>query len=209
LISATPKILLVDDDPLILATLCSVLGARGFNPIAVSEPERALAMIGSCRPDMLVLDYDMPRVSGLQIARSISDAFDPPFMFLSAYNDESIYKDAVALGAVGYIVKPVDPETMPPAIWAGLQTAANVRKLRQQATDLVATLGASRDVSVATGLLMERLRVSREIAYEGLRRYARNRQQTIKDVSAEILESTATLNRTLTEITSSLVRRDQ
>jgi len=187
--NAATTILLVDDDQLALSTLASRLRAWGGNVIAASEPDGALAMMRASTPDIAVLGYDTRPTSGLELARSIVELSDMPFIVVSAYDGEAIYKEAVALGAVAFLVKPVDPRKLAPTVWAGLHIAENVRNLRQKCSDLTTRLSESREVAVVTGLLMERLQVNQKAAYKGLRLYARKKRRTINDVCREILDS--------------------
>jgi CheY-like chemotaxis protein len=66
-----PRILLVDDEPSICAVLASVLGNLGYETVALSDPQAALRMIESTpnRPDLLITDFAMPQMSGLELIR--------------------------------------------------------------------------------------------------------------------------------------------
>ena len=66
-----PRILLVDDEPSICAVLVSVLGNLGYDAVAISDPKAALQMLESTpdRPDLLITDFAMPQMSGLELIR--------------------------------------------------------------------------------------------------------------------------------------------
>jgi len=68
---SVPKIMVVDDDPLLVRMLQGHLVANGFDVIPVTDGEEALKMIGSEEPDMVVTDIVMPNVSGWQITQEI------------------------------------------------------------------------------------------------------------------------------------------
>jgi CheY-like chemotaxis protein len=102
------KILLVDDDRLVLATLQSGLEQAGYAVQACSSAEEAKRVLALDNPDIAVLDIRMPGASGLDLARELGESQAIPFLFLTAYSEAEVVRKAAEYGAVGYLVKPVD-----------------------------------------------------------------------------------------------------
>jgi two-component system, response regulator PdtaR len=194
-----PTILLVDSDPQLLTKLANGLHEHGLQTISASDSESAMTMLESCKPDMVILDFDLPGKTALALARLISES-DLSFMFLSASSDESCFQEAMNLGAMGFLLKPIDPIHIALSIHAGLRIATTIHQLRDQSSKLSTLLHADRDVSVVTGLVMDRLAISQVQAYDALRQCARNRHRAIKELSKEILDCAATLGDFLAEI---------
>ncbi|MDH4134120.1 MAG: response regulator, partial [Gammaproteobacteria bacterium] len=151
------RILLVDDDRLILALVGEGLRKFNYEVETFSSGDEALAR---CRanplPDLAILDVRMPGKSGIETARELRGASAVPYLFLSAYGDLDIVKSAVDEGALGYLVKPVDVAQIVPTIEAALARAAEMRELRERETHLNNALAAGRESSLAVGLIMER-----------------------------------------------------
>lgn len=188
------KILLVDDDRLVLATLANGLEQAGYAVQAAGSAEEALRVLAVELPDLAVLDMRMPGRSGLDLARQLRETGEVPFIFLTAYSEPDIVQRAAECGALGYVVKPVDMPQLVPAIEAALARAAELGKLRETEKQLQTALSESREVSMAIGLMMERRRLGRQQAFEMLRSTARSQRRKIGEVAQEVLAAAESLN---------------
>jgi two-component system OmpR family response regulator len=103
------KILIVDDDPHIRQVLSFALGKAGMETSEVGDGEAALAAIGAKKPDLVVLDINMPRMDGLEVCRRLRATGDLPILFLSSRDDEVDRVVGLELGGDDYVVKPFSP----------------------------------------------------------------------------------------------------
>jgi response regulator NasT len=188
------KILLVDDDRLVLATLSSGLEQAGYAVQACVNAEEARRVLGVELPDIAVLDVRMPGQSGLELAKHLLEHTGVPFIFLTAYCEEDVVQQAIGHGALGYLVKPVDVSQLVPAIEAALARSEELSRLRNTEQQLQTALNESREVSMAVGLIMERRRLNRQQAFETLRMAARTQRRKIGEVAEEILVAAELLN---------------
>lgn len=101
-------VLLCDDDRLILATLSSAMRAAGLEVIEADNGDDAILLARQHRPDLAVLDMRMNGKSGLDVAAYLRDYVGTPFLFLSAFGDDATVRQALAFGALDYLVKPLD-----------------------------------------------------------------------------------------------------
>jgi two-component system, response regulator PdtaR len=115
-----PKILVVDDDRLVLATVVHGLTQAGFEVVDADNGDDAILLARQHRPDLALLDIRMEGKSGFDVAAYLRDASRVPFMFLSAFSDADTVAQADALGAVGYLVKPLDVAQLVPQVQATL-----------------------------------------------------------------------------------------
>jgi len=191
---AKRRILIVDDDPLLLQFLNEVIGHAGYETATASSGEEALQQIAAREPDMALLDITMPGMTGLELARHLKTHTTVPFMFLSAIGDSESTRQAAAYGAVGYLIKPVDAERLMPAFEAGLARADDIRQLRRTELNLNAALAAGRETSLAVGLLMGKFQTDRNTAFEVLRDHARSSRRKINEVADQLLAAEETLN---------------
>ncbi len=102
------RILLVEDDDALANVYITRLEAEGFTMMRVSNGEDALATVKEFRPDLVMLDIMMPKVSGfevLDILRNSPDTMNLKVMVLSALGQEADKQKAEALGADDYLVK--------------------------------------------------------------------------------------------------------
>ena len=96
------RLLVVDDDRLVLATLARELRGQGYVVEDVPSAEDAFS-----RCERSCFDLRMPGISGLEFARSLRERWNVPCVFLSAHADAATVHEARERGALGYLVKPL------------------------------------------------------------------------------------------------------
>ena len=117
------RILIVDDDPHIRQVLSFALGKAGMQTEEASDGESALGAIAARRPDLVVLDINMPRMNGLDVCRKLRAADDLPILFLSSRDDEIDRVLGLELGGDDYVVKPFSPREVVARVSAILRRA--------------------------------------------------------------------------------------
>ncbi len=121
------KILLADDDPIMLETLQVCVAIEGFDIVTASDGEEAFAQWNRHRPDLLCLDIMMPKLDGYEVCRRVR-AIDPqvPILFLSAKSEEIDIVVGFQLGADDFIRKPFGKHELIARIRAVLRRANSV-----------------------------------------------------------------------------------
>ena len=115
------RVLVVDDDPLMLRFVREALGTAGFTPLATSNPRELEHLLATERPDLVLLDLILPGTDGIELMKLVPELADLPVIFISGYgNDETIAK-ALELGAADYIVKPFSPTELTARVRAALR----------------------------------------------------------------------------------------
>ena len=107
--SMYPLILIADDDQVVHESLGLYLSAEGYEHQSAYDGQQALDMVESLHPDMMVLDLMMPRVSGIDVCRTIRQTSSLPIIMLTAKGEEIDRILGLELGADDYIVKPFSP----------------------------------------------------------------------------------------------------
>lgn len=136
----TAKIMIVDGDPHNIMTYRRHLNLEGYeNLVATSDSREALPLIRQERPDVLLLDIQMPEISGLDILRVIG--LDPklqyiPVLILTAAADSATRKEALDLGASDFLQKPIEPNELLPRV----RNAIVIRKHYEMASSEAARL---------------------------------------------------------------------
>ena len=188
------KILVVDDDRLVLATLTHGLVQAGYEVIDADNGDDAILLAREHRPELALLDIRMEGMSGFDVAAYLREALQTPFMFLSAFADEDTVAKVKELGAVAYLVKPLDIHQIVPAVEAAF---ANLRARGGTAAAVaepVPRTEGGQDVlgqvmAMAVGVLMHRYSLSRQDAWARLRRMAELDGRPAQEQAARLLEA--------------------
>ncbi len=193
--AAKARLLLVDDDRLVLSTLAKGLTKTGYDVKTAESAEEAEMLLASGEdPDLAILDIRLSGQDGLHLARRLRELDHIPFMMLSAYSEPAMIDQASQLGALGYMVKPLDIAQLVPGIEAALSRANELHSLRETRAQLQAALNAERDISVAIGLTMAQQRLGRHAAFELLRKAARSQRRKLGELAAELVQACETRN---------------
>lgn len=110
------RILVVDDDRLVLAAVTHGLAQAGYEVVDADNGDEAILKARQLRPEMALLDIRMEGKSGFDVAEYLRDVARIPFMFLSAFADEATIAKVHELGAVAYLVKPLDIDQILPTV---------------------------------------------------------------------------------------------
>lgn len=191
------KILVVDDDRLVLATVTHGLSQAGYDVIDADNGDDAILLAREHRPVLALLDIRMEGKSGFDVAQTLRDAYGIPFMFLSAFADEATRRQVQALGALDYLIKPLEVGQIVPAVQAALarvRAAAGpvspslVPAPRPQPANAPTAAAApavplsldptADTLALAVGVLMHRHSLSRADAWRRLQQLAADQQLT-------------------------------
>ncbi len=134
----TPVVLVVDDEPAQRALLSYNLTAAGFRPLTAGDGEEALLILAEEGPDVILLDWMLPRLSGLEACRQMKTTprgRHAAVIMVSARSEEADRVRALETGADDYIVKPYSVAELIARV------RANLRRVRPTATGAVLEVG--------------------------------------------------------------------
>jgi two-component system, OmpR family, phosphate regulon response regulator PhoB len=128
------NILIVEDEPAIRGMLMIVLEQAGFSPIAAAEIDSAQKILADSSPDLILLDWMLPGVSGVEWARRLKK--DPsfrelPIILLTARGEEEDKVRGLEIGADDYLTKPFSPKELVARIRAVLRRTGKLQGLSQ------------------------------------------------------------------------------
>jgi two-component system, response regulator PdtaR len=196
------KILVVDDDRLVLATVTHGLARAGYEVIDADNGDDAILLAREHRPDLALLDIRMEGKSGFDVADYLRASLGTPFMFLSAFADDATVAQVKALGAVAYLVKPLDIAQIVPTVEAAL-SSVRARRVspaplhRPSPAPATAAPGnpLADPVPVAVGVLMHRYSLPRGEALARLTRLAEADGRNLHAQANALLDAVELLSR--------------
>ncbi|MFN2275927.1 MAG: response regulator transcription factor [Anaerolineales bacterium] len=128
------KALVVDDDLALADVLAFTLRRAGYEVVMAHDGAAALESFENEKPDILILDINLPKLSGLQVCQRIRAFADTPIIFLSVLGSEDDVVQGLKLGGDDYIVKPFSPR----------QLVARMEAVLRRSTDHVPQTGVIR-----------------------------------------------------------------
>ena len=198
------KILVVDDDRLVLATLSYGLTQAGFEVIDADNGDDAILLAREHRPALALLDIRMEGLTGFDVAAYLREYLQTPFMFLSAFADEATVAKVMELGAVAYLVKPLDISQIVPAVEAAFArstaqaspAAAPAAAAPSPASPPPSELPAQLDATaLAVGILMHRYSLPRDEALSRLMSLASADGHSLPEQARRIVDAVELLAR--------------
>jgi putative two-component system response regulator len=129
--AADPVILIVDDDPVQLNTVVGIL-KKNYSCVPVTDGKTALKFLESHPADLILLDYNMPGLTGIEVLERIlrgEHTAAIPVIFLTGVDDTEGEVAALRMGAVDYIVKPIHPAVLLTRVKAQLELSSHRRDL--------------------------------------------------------------------------------
>jgi DNA-binding response OmpR family regulator len=109
------KVLVIDDEPFILMMVEDKLQRAGFEVVTLNESINAVNVVEKERPDLIILDWMMPEVSGIELCRKLKsepDLTSIPIFMLTAKGQEEDEKLGFKCGVTRYITKPFSPKAL-------------------------------------------------------------------------------------------------
>jgi response regulator NasT len=195
------KILVVDDDRLVLATVTHGLARAGYEVIDADNGDDAILLAREHKPDLALLDIRMEGKSGFDVAAYLRASLGTPFMFLSAFADDATVAQVKALGAVAYLVKPLDIAQIVPTVEAALSSVRSRRPqppaVPRSGPPLPVPAGdpLADPVPVAVGVLMHRYSLPRAEALARLSRLAETDGRSLHAQASALLDAVELLSR--------------
>lgn len=126
------RLLLIEDDPMIVDALSYSLSKEGFELLTARDGESGLRAAIESRPDLVLLDLMLPGLSGLEVCRELRRVSSVPILMVTAKGEETDRVVGLELGADDYIVKPYSTRELVARIRANLRRAAAVTTVPSQ-----------------------------------------------------------------------------
>jgi len=186
------RVMIAEDNELIALTLEEQLVTLGYDVVGVAHTgTEAVRMCTKLQPDIVLMDMQMPELSGDVAAKEIAKQRPTPVVMLTAYSDSDHILRAEDSGALAYLVKPINPEELPPTIDVALARFRDIQQLRNRVDTLQETLDTHKLIERAKGILMKRRGLDAAAAETLMRQRAAERTTDIKTIAQAIVDAEA------------------
>jgi response regulator NasT len=185
--SAPSRVLVAERDPVLAADLEEILTEAGFSIAGQArDGAAAVALAAELQPDLVVLDVAVPGVRGLTAAGPISDQHIPVIL-LMAPSEGGLVHEAVAAGAMAWLVKPVVPPSLVATAHMVLARQAEKDALRESVERVRGRIEEHKLIERAKGLLMTRHTVPESVAADWMRQTAEDTGTSLARVAEAIV----------------------
>lgn len=193
------QVLICEADPWAAEWLRQTVQTDGFEVCGIArDGAEAFSLALTTFPDVVIAELWLPTMDGVELTRRLSDALPTPVLALAGPRDGRRLQEALAAGAVGYLVKPFAGERLRPAIEGALRVFAE-RAAYYAAHGPLAALGMGFPgpgaagggslISAARQTLMREHRISEDEALDHLFRLSRTQMETLEEAAGEVVRA--------------------
>lgn len=179
----TKKIVIAEDEPITRMDICEMVKSAGYD--LVGEAADGLCAVDICRrlkPDLVLMDIKMPKLDGIQAAKVIIDnELVGAVVMLTAYSGKEFVNKVKEIGAMGYIVKPIDEKSLIPQIEIAIHKSIEIKDMREK-------IKRENTIHRAKEMLMEKYKVGENEAYKKIRKTSMDNQCTLIKTALNIIE---------------------
>ncbi len=188
-VSSEPiRVLIAEDEALIRLDLKEMLEEEGYTVVAeVGDGQQAVDRATELRPDLVILDIQMPVLDGLSAAEQIAGARIAPVIVLTAFSQRELVERARDAGAMAYLVKPFSKNDLVPAIEVARGRFVEMTALDSEVKTLEERLEARKVIEKAKGRLMAEQGITEAEAFRWIQRTAMNQRTSMKALAEQIL----------------------
>jgi response regulator NasT len=182
------RVLIAEDEALIRLDLKEMLEEEGYQVVGeAGDGAQAVALAAELRPDLVILDVQMPVLDGLAAAEEISAERIAPVIILTAFSQRDLVERARVAGSMAYLVKPFQKHDLVPAIEMAVSRYTELVALETEVSDLTERLEARKAIDRAKGQLMAQRSCSEPEAFRWIQRAAMDRRQSMRSIAEAIL----------------------
>ena len=186
--SETTRVLIAEDEALIRLDLKEMLEEEGYSVVAeAGDGQQAVEQAREQRPDLVILDIQMPVLDGLSAAEQIASARIAPVIVLTAFSQRELVERARDAGAMAYLVKPFSKNDLVPAIEVARARFAEMQALDGEVRTLEERLETRKVVEKAKGVLMAEQGMTEAQAFRFIQQTAMNERTSMKVLAERIL----------------------
>ncbi len=184
------KIVVAEDETLVALSIIAQLKELDYQVIGdATDGVEALELCGQLRPDLVLMDINMPRLNGIEAAKLIKEKWQIPVVIISGYSDEKLIKDATEAGVISYLIKPVTKQNLAPAIEVAVKNYGDFSAAREETNRLRQMLEERKLLERAKGILMSKVNITEAQAMKKLQKLSNERNVKLAEIARDIINA--------------------
>ena len=182
------RVLIAEDEALIRLDLKEMLEEEGYDVCGeAGDGDSAVRLARELRPELVILDVQMPLKDGIAAAKDIAGERIAPVIILTAFSQRELVEKAREAGAMAYLVKPFQKKDLLPTIEMALSRFSEIVQLEAEVSDLQGRLDARKTIERAKGVLQTEHGLSEPEAFRWIQKTSMDRRTTMKAVAEQVL----------------------
>jgi response regulator NasT len=182
------RVLIAEDEALIRLDLKEMLEEEGYDVCGeAGDGDSAVRLARELRPELVILDVQMPLKDGIAAAKDIAGERIAPVVILTAFSQRELVEKAREAGAMAYLVKPFQKKDLLPTIEMAMSRFSEIVQLEAEVSDLQGRLEARKTIERAKGVLQSEHGMSEPDAFRWIQKTSMNRRTTMKAVAELVL----------------------
>ena len=182
------RILIVEDEYLVLMGLRASVEQLGHIVVGeATDGEQAIRLASKTRPDLILMDLNLPRLSGIDAITGIQEELMTPIIVISGYSLKDTITQANQSGVLAYLVKPVGKEELEPAITIAMSRFEEMERLKREAVEAKIELNNRKFIERAKGIIMRQKGMAEDEAMRYLQSKSRNENKKLAEVAKKIV----------------------
>ena len=182
------RVVIADDEPITRMDIKEMLESVGYE--VISEAADGFDAVEACKkyhPELVIMDIKMPLLDGIAAARIINEEMlADTVIVLTAYSEKNFVEQAKAVGADGYLVKPIEERALIPSIELAMARSAEMKRLRIDMKKVTERLENRVLIEKAKGRIMAENNMAEQEAYDYIRKLSLEKALSMRRV-AEII----------------------
>jgi response regulator NasT len=183
------KIVVAEDEPITRMDICEMLKSSGYE--VVGEAADGLQAIDLCRryrPDLILMDIKMPKLDGIQAAQLImKENLVDSLIMLTAYSGKEFIDKVKEIGAIGYIVKPIDEIKLIPQVEIAISKGKEIKLIKDKVNAAKQEVEDTKIMHRAKEMIMEKYTLTESEAYKRIRKLSMDKQCSILETSKNLV----------------------
>lgn len=182
------RIVIADDEPIIRMDLRRTLENMGHVVTGeAGDGKQAVDTTRELKPDVAILDINMPVMDGIDAAKIISTEGIAPVLLLTAYFEKDLVERARDAGVFAYLVKPYKEADLMPAIEIAIARFEEFLELEKEAAELEDKLETRKAVDRAKGILMDQYGLKEQDAFRRIQVQSMNTRKSMREIAEAII----------------------
>ena len=188
-LDAATRVVVAEDEVLIRLDLVEMLTEEGYEVVGqAGDGEAAVALTTDLKPDLVVMDVEMPKLDGISAAERIASDRIAPVVMLTAFSQRELVDRARQAGAMAYVVKPFGKADLIPAIEIAKARFAEIKAVEAEVEDLTERLESRKAVDRAKGMLQTGLGLTEPEAFRWIQKTAMDLRKSMREVAEGVIE---------------------